>query len=480
MGYAAHIYLERGMLSMMNKDELLTALRRLKLPLPFSLDTLEEKELMALYKDSLRFNWPRFHEARASFLGDKRNPQKHSTTAFKPCQAKEAASSSTKKRLNIGIVILAGGQATRMGLPEGMPKALLPTTPVINKTLLQINIEKALAFKQLNDADVSIAFFVSESTYSPIKKALEENNYYGFNPEHILFGVQPSLPFLSKSGELILTPEGKIMGGPDGNGSILYTLEKASILTQWQSMGVEIVTVINIDNPLIDPFYPPLINAVLNGEESTLAFSAIEKSSDNEKVGLFARRVDTEGLCVIEYSEIQQMREMISPYTLCDFNLANISHCAFKLSWAHSNARRSLPWHAAEKQSNGFQYYKMEQFIFDLLDFALFGEIVFIEREFYFAPIKNKTGEDSLETAKKKIEIRDKERLFQLLSLAEEQEEKSEEKSVKLRSYINSIGTIELDPFWLYYLPTHSIHQYEILSCLSSNGYLEPLNSTVK
>ncbi len=446
----------------------LEALQKLKLPLSFPLEILSNGALTTLYHDASLFDWDRFQEAKASLHSSLTQSSETISHKLIPCEAFEEECAPINKTPTIGLVILAGGQATRMGLDSNFPKALLPVSPVNKKTLLQLNFEKAKAFYENSGAMPAIALFVSQATYAPIKKALEDKNYFGFDAKRVFFALQPSLPFLTEKGELLVSADGHIMSGPDGNGSLLYTLSKGRVLDAWQKMGIDIITTVIIDNPLIDPFYPPLIRAASNETEDTVAFAGIKKRSDCEKVGLFVREKSTKRLLVIEYSELEHQRECLKPFTISDVTLANISQCAFPLRWALKHTHEKLPWHAAKKTSQGASYYKMEQFLFDLLEYAPSQKVVSIDRDLYFAPIKNKEGEDSLQTAEKKFISRDRFWLKKLMRSSGTSEEEIE----SLPFFMNEDLPFELDPFWLYFKPLEPITREQILSCLQENGYL--------
>jgi len=149
----------------------------------------------------------------------------------------------------IGCLIMAGGMGSRLGVSEPKGVVLLPC----GKSLLQIFLEKAQAFQKGYQSRVFIGIMTSSYTDAAIKRHLEEHNFFGFNPKRIRCFQQDSLPFLDENGQLVLV-ENHVATGPDGNGRVFSACMKSGILDLWEREGVEAISVIPIDNPLLDPF----------------------------------------------------------------------------------------------------------------------------------------------------------------------------------------------------------------------------------
>ena len=63
-----------------------------------------------------------------------------------------------------------------------------------------------------------------------------------------------------------------------------------------------------------------------------------------------------------------------------------------------------LPWHLARKKLNNRWVTKFETFIFDLFLYANSFKVMVGDRKKCFAPLKNLSGPDSLETVSKALE----------------------------------------------------------------------------
>jgi len=293
----------------------------------------------------------------------------------------------------LGLLIMAGGQATRLGL--GIPKALLQVT---TKTLLQIVIERVFAFNELYSTSVHIGIMASQNAFDQIYEHLVTYDFFGYPKNEISLCAQASLPLLDANGNLMLNASGNLMLGPDGNGSLFQTF--SPLIKTWQNK--DFISVIQIDNPLIDPFHPAVLEPILLGHD--LSIAAIAHTDKQEKVGLFARENDH--IVVIEYSEL-------TPNEMLDIDTwANISFFACTPKFAFSSANHQLPLHIAKKKMKGKDVFKAEYFIFDHFPYAHNPTIIPIDRSLYFSPVKNRQGSESLETAREALQHSNPKRLI--------------------------------------------------------------------
>jgi len=300
----------------------------------------------------------------------------------------------------IGCLVMAGGQATRLGMDS--PKGIIPVSPLHKKSLLQIIAEKVVAFSSCYETSVPLAIMTSCFSRQEIVDHFEENDFFGLDPAQVSFCAQGSLPLLDMNSQLIIDDDGHLAQGPDGNGSLFSAC--AGVLEAWQQQQIEVVSIIQVDNPLLDPFHPAVLSPLFSGHDVVAA--AIQRTDPNEKVGLFANENDH--LVVAEYSEFP-------PETLSEnFEWANISYFASTLDFALKASTHTLPLHMAKKSFQGQDAWKAEYFIFDHLLFAQNPAVIPIERSLFFSPVKNKEGDSSIETAQQAMIARDRNRLQEL------------------------------------------------------------------
>jgi len=300
----------------------------------------------------------------------------------------------------IGCLLMAGGQATRLGIDA--PKGVIPVSPLKHKSLLQIIAEKIAAFSKCYKTAVPLAIMTSRDSKGEIIDHFEKNDFFGL--KEVSFFAQPSLPLLDMNGELFFDETGEPLQGPDGNGSLFSTCLPA--VEQWAN--IDALSIIQVDNPLIDPFHPAVLSPIFSGHDFVAA--AIARADLTEPVGLF---VEQDGrTAVVEYSEIDPNK--------LDCKWANISFFAATPDFAKKAALHKLPLHTAKKNFRGNEVWKAEYFIFDHLPFAENPAVIPIDRSLFFAPIKNKKGKDSIESAQRAMIERDRARLQELGRATEE------------------------------------------------------------
>ena len=146
-----------------------------------------------------------------------------------------------------------------------------------------------------------------------------------------------------------------------------------------------------------------------------IASKSIVKANPHEKVGVFCRMNNHPK--VIEYSELsKEMAEEVDEKGNLRFGESHIMCNLFTIDAIEKISREPLIYHSAFKKNSYIDEkgkevipqepnsYKFEAFIFD--SFEIFEDIAILrgKREDDFAPVKNKEGVDSPETAKKLYE----------------------------------------------------------------------------
>jgi UDP-N-acetylglucosamine/UDP-N-acetylgalactosamine diphosphorylase len=258
-----------------------------------------------------------------------------------------------------GILYLAGGQGTRLGYDGPKGCVIIPLKE--EKTLFQIHLEK------IKDPEAPIAIMTSplnhEATLAYLKK---ENN----------FGLK----------NVTLFKQGMENGLPDGNGKALTYFCDRGVWDKWDAQGVKKVQVIPIDNPLAVPFDEELVK----GKEE-LILRAVKRTSSEEKLGVIYAG---DRLEIKEYSEVHEV----------DGNLlGNTGLFSCTMEFVKRAGSLSLSPHIVQKKVDGRWVSKKEYFIFDLFPYAKSFKIILSDRKKCFAPLKNASGPDSLETVMKAL-----------------------------------------------------------------------------
>lgn len=236
----------------------------------------------------------------------------------------------------------------------------------------------------------------------------EEHSYFNYPKDNIKFFIQGEMPLLNEDGQFLLDEKGKIQFASDGNGSIYSSMKKNKILEDMQKRNIKWVYICSVDNILLKMVEPILVGLTIT-QGNEIASKTIVKKNAKERVGVFCLRNNKPS--VIEYSELpEDMAKQVDKNGELVFGESHIMCNLFSLNALQKLADIRLPYHIAHKKIthwlNGLKIeptkpnsYKMESFIFDA--FAYFNDITLLrgKREEDFAPIKNKEGNDSPQTA---------------------------------------------------------------------------------
>lgn len=322
----------------------------------------------------------------------------------------------------LGCLIVAGGQGTRLKFPG--PKGMFPVSVVKQKSLFQIFAEKTVAASEQARVKLPLAIMTSPQNHQETIEYFHEHHYFGLDRSQVSFFKQSSLPFLNTEGNLFFEEKGKIAEGPDGNGSALHRFFESGIWENWKMRGIDYVNFIIVDNPLADPFDAELLGHLAR-TKSDVVIKGVVKESPEESVGLVVKK--DKHLSVIEYSEMNdEMRQKRDSNGSLQFHCANISLFCFRMEFISRlvEDKFPLPLHIAFKAAkemgapDKIDVWKFEKFIFDVLPASKKTTILLYPREQVFAPLKNFSGKDSIDTVKAALENADRKTLEAITGLS--------------------------------------------------------------
>lgn len=284
--------------------------------------------------------------------------------------------------LKAGCIILAGGQGTRFGTSG--PKGLFT---IYNKTLFQWICEKA-------PKDLPIAIMTSPLNHQETVAYFERNRFFGLD---IHFFTQEMGPLLDEEKRPIEIRPGEIVQGPNGNGSIFRSFARSGLAAYFASKGIEIVSIVPVDNPLAHPFDPAFI-AYAHETKADAVVKCIERRPDEMTLGVIGKKADR--IEVVEYTEIpsEEMKR---------YRFANTGLLALRLSFMKKMGEIDLPVHWVQKKmqigSGMISVWKGERFIFDAFPYATRVEALLAPRESCYASLKTR---ESLQEVEKILEVR--------------------------------------------------------------------------
>lgn len=312
----------------------------------------------------------------------------------------------------VGAVLLAGGMGTRLGSdnPKGMYDIGI-TKPVY---IFQRIIENL--FEVVNETKTWIHLFImtSDKNHNATTAFFKEHDFFGYDGKHIHFFKQDMAPASNYNGKIYLEAKGKIATSPNGNGGWFSSLQNAGLIDFMHQNGIQWLNVFAVDNVLQRIADPCFIGATIE-KKCEVGAKVVRKNHPDEKVGVMCMADGHPS--IIEYYELTDvLRNTVTTEGEPAYNFGVILNYLFEIKGLERIAKNELPLHIVEKKipyidedgnfvkpenPNG---YKFETLILDLiqmLDTCLPFEVV---REKEFAPIKNKTGVDSIESARKLLE----------------------------------------------------------------------------
>merc|ERR1712025_323196 len=321
----------------------------------------------------------------------------------------ESLSLEEISKSHVGILLLAGGQGTRLGTsyPKGMYDVGLPS----NKTLFQLQAERIRSLETLAEKTTGVKgaitwyIMTSASTIKPTLDFFAKNQYFGLKKDNVVVFQQGTLPCFTFEGKMILGAKHKLSIAPDGNGGLYRALRREGILDDMKSKGIEYIQLYCVDNILVKVGDPLFMGYCLS-KGAECANKVVRKGFPTEAVGITCKVAGH--YQVVEYSEItQKSAERRNKDGSLTYSAANICIHFFTFEFLNRivmENERSLEHHVAKEKipfintegvlvkpdkPNGI---KMEKFVFDVFKFANKFVVWECFRDEEFAPLKNAEG----------------------------------------------------------------------------------------
>ncbi len=313
----------------------------------------------------------------------------------------------------VAAVLLAGGQGTRLGFDH-------------SKGMFNVGITKTLyIFEQLirnlkdvtDEAGAYVPFYImcSDKNVDEITAFFKEHDNFGYPSEYLAFFTQDMAPSCDYNGKIYLEEKGKISLSPNGNGGWFSSFANAGLLDDARNRGVEWLNVFAIDN-VLQRIADPVFTGAIIEEGYVSGGKVVRKKNEQEKVG---------NLCledgkpqIVEYYEmtpelLAMKKENGDPV----FNFGVILNYTFRMDKLVDIINKEIPLHIVEKKiphldengelvkpesPNGYKFETLVLDMIHLMDNCLPYEVI---REHEFAPIKNATGVDSVESARELLKL---------------------------------------------------------------------------
>ena len=314
---------------------------------------------------------------------------------------------------HVGAVLLAGGMGTRLGSdnPKGMYNIGLTKDIYIFQCLI------GNLFQVVDKAGEYVHLFImtSEKNDRATRDFFEEKEYFGYKREYIHFFIQEMAAATDFEGKAYLEEKGRVATSPNGNGGWYISMKKCGLAAEADRLGIRWLNIFAVDNVLQKIADPLFVGACLL-QDKVCGAKVIRKAARDEKVGVMCNEDGHPS--IVEYYEMtDEMMDLTDEKGERLYNFGVILNYIFRKDKLDEITDRNLPLHVVDKkipyvndegrlvnpqEPNGHKYEQLVLDMISLMDNCLVYEVV---REKEFAPIKNKTGVDSVDSARRLLQL---------------------------------------------------------------------------
>ncbi len=308
----------------------------------------------------------------------------------------------------IGAVLLAGGMGTRLGSdnPKGMYNV------GINRDLyiFQCLINNLMDVVRQADAWIHLFVMTSDKNHEATVAFLKEHEYFGYRSEYIHFFMQEMAAATDYNGKIYMESKYQLSTSPNGNGGWFVSMKNNGLLDVIHEAGIEWLNVFAVDNVLQRIADPCFVGATIQ-KGCEVGAKVVRKAAPDEKVGVMC--LEDGKPSIVEYYELtEEMMNAKDAKGDPAYNFGVILNYLFKEDSLEQMMASNMPLHIVEKkipyidenaqlikpeEPNGYKYEGLVLDMIHQLASCLPFEVV---RNKEFAPIKNKTGVDSVESAR--------------------------------------------------------------------------------
>ncbi len=312
----------------------------------------------------------------------------------------------------VAAVLLAGGMGTRLGSDN--PKCMYDigiTHPVF---IMQRLVENMMDVVKEAGTFFPLFIMTSDKNHDATVAFMKEHDDFGYDPDKVFFFRQDMAPATDYDGKIYMESRWQMASSPNGNGGWFSSMNKAGLLDKLHELGVEWLNCFAVDNVLQRIADPVFIGATI-AQNCVSGAKVVRKAAPDEKVG--AMCLEDGRPSIVEYYEMTpELLDAKDAKGNPAYNFGVILNYLFREDKLEEIMNDKLMLHIVEKKipymdANGSLIkpespngYKFEQLILDMVHEMESCLPYEVERSREFAPIKNKTGVDSVESARKLCE----------------------------------------------------------------------------
>ena len=340
----------------------------------------------------------------------------HATTIDEIEKNRERFSETGIKAIHngeVGAVLLAGGQGSRLGYEK--PKGTFNIGVNRDLYIFECLINNLLDVVKEANAWVPLFIMTSQNNKKDTIDFFAEHNYFGYSEDNVWFFAQEQLPTVTTDGKLMISGSGGIATAPNGNGGWYASMEKTGMLNILRRTNIKWLNVFAVDNVLQRIADPCFIGAVIESDMVSGA-KVVAKNSPDEKVGVLC--LEDGRPSIVEYYEMnEEMRNLREADGKLAYNYGVILNYLFRVDKLNKTLKVKLPLHRAFKaisyvdedgvlvipeKPNAYKFETLALDMVKLQDNCLAYEV---SRQHEFAPVKNKEGADSVDTARELLKL---------------------------------------------------------------------------
>ena len=308
----------------------------------------------------------------------------------------------------VGAVLLAGGMGTRLG--SDSPKGVYNIGITKDVYIFERLICNLMDVVEETGAYIHLFVMTSEKNNDETTGFFKEHGYFGYPEEYIHFFMQEMAPATDYDGKVYMEAANRIATSPNGNGGWYSSIIRAGLHKVIEKENIEWLNVFAVDNVLQKIADPCYVGATIMNN-CVSASRVIRKVDKEEKVGVLC--LEDGHPSIVEYYELtDEMKDAVNEKGELAYNYGVILNYLFKTEELDKIVAMKLPPHVVEKkipyiddegnminpeEPNGLKYETLILDMIKMLDSCLGYEVV---REKEFAPIKNKEGVDSVDSAR--------------------------------------------------------------------------------
>ena len=313
----------------------------------------------------------------------------------------------------VGAVLLAGGMGTRLGSDD--PKGMYNIGVTRKLYIFQCLINNLMDVVKESGNFIHLFVMTSDKNHDATVNFLREHDFFGYDGRYVHLFKQEMAVACDYQGKIYLEEKGKMSTSPNGNGGWFVSLKRAGLLDLVHKEGIEWLNVFAVDNVLQRIADPCFIGAVIE-RDCSVGAKVMRKNAPDEKVGVIC--LEDGRPSIVEYYDLtQELMDAKDENGDPAYYFGVILNYLFRTADLEA-LLSSLPLHVVEKKipyldeggnlvkptsPNG---YKFENLVLDMihqLPSCLPYEVV---REKEFAPVKNPTGIDSVESARELLRLK--------------------------------------------------------------------------